>query len=166
MAAGCPARAGSDASMPPPSSRASDALRECCRTTRDAIANVFKLVEQGPPSAAELAKLSPAERHLVNRLVAFFATGDSIVANNLAGLAGGGISLFDAKNVVIRHNTIANNDSTATAGTAFAAAGDLLQSAPQPGAGVVARGHSPALLAYQRPNNEDFSDAKLSDNIV
>ncbi len=28
-------------------------------------------------------KLSPAERHLVNRLVAFFATGDSIVANNL-----------------------------------------------------------------------------------
>ena len=28
-------------------------------------------------------KLSPAERHLVERLVAFFATGDSIVANNL-----------------------------------------------------------------------------------
>lgn len=28
-------------------------------------------------------KLSDAERHLINRLVAFFATGDSIVANNL-----------------------------------------------------------------------------------
>lgn len=28
-------------------------------------------------------KITPAERHLVNRLVAFFATGDSIVANNL-----------------------------------------------------------------------------------
>ena len=28
-------------------------------------------------------KLTPAERHLVNRLVAFFATGDTIVANNL-----------------------------------------------------------------------------------
>tara|TARA_Y100000590_G_scaffold394913_1_gene474464 strand:+ start:1 stop:936 length:936 start_codon:yes stop_codon:yes gene_type:complete len=28
-------------------------------------------------------KLSPSEKHLVNRLVAFFATGDSIVANNL-----------------------------------------------------------------------------------
>ena len=28
-------------------------------------------------------KLLPAERHLLNRLVAFFATGDSIVANNL-----------------------------------------------------------------------------------
>jgi ribonucleoside-diphosphate reductase beta chain len=28
-------------------------------------------------------KLNPAERHMVERLVAFFATGDSIVANNL-----------------------------------------------------------------------------------
>lgn len=28
-------------------------------------------------------KLSPSERHLINRLVAFFATGDSIVGNNL-----------------------------------------------------------------------------------
>lgn len=29
------------------------------------------------------SKMSPAERHLIHRLVAFFATGDSIVANNL-----------------------------------------------------------------------------------
>ena len=29
-------------------------------------------------------KLLPPERHLINRLVAFFATGDSIVANNVA----------------------------------------------------------------------------------
>ncbi|MGH7919859.1 MAG: ribonucleotide-diphosphate reductase subunit beta, partial [Candidatus Dormibacteraceae bacterium] len=29
------------------------------------------------------ARLTPAEHHLVNRLVAFFATGDTIVANNL-----------------------------------------------------------------------------------
>lgn len=29
------------------------------------------------------ARISPAERHMVHRLVAFFATGDSIVANNL-----------------------------------------------------------------------------------
>ncbi len=32
---------------------------------------------------ADLAKLTPEELHLVKRLVAFFATGDSIVANNL-----------------------------------------------------------------------------------
>src|SRR5215813_1509807 len=29
------------------------------------------------------ARMTPAERHLINRLVAFFATGDSIVGNNL-----------------------------------------------------------------------------------
>ncbi|HEY0255652.1 MAG TPA: ribonucleotide-diphosphate reductase subunit beta [Kofleriaceae bacterium] len=32
---------------------------------------------------ADLAKMSAAERHLIQRLVAFFATGDSIVSNNL-----------------------------------------------------------------------------------
>src|SRR5688500_20180555 len=29
------------------------------------------------------AKMTPAERHMINRLGAFFATGDSIVSNNL-----------------------------------------------------------------------------------
>src|ERR1700757_1440744 len=29
------------------------------------------------------SRMTPAERHLINRLVAFFATGDSIVSNNL-----------------------------------------------------------------------------------
>ncbi|PZP84769.1 MAG: ribonucleoside-diphosphate reductase, partial [Stenotrophomonas maltophilia] len=29
------------------------------------------------------AKMTPADRHLIHRLVAFFATGDSIVSNNL-----------------------------------------------------------------------------------
>ena len=29
------------------------------------------------------SKMTPAERHMINRLVAFFATGDSIVSNNL-----------------------------------------------------------------------------------
>ena len=36
-----------------------------------------------PTSATCSAKMTDAERHLVQRLVAFFATGDSIVANNL-----------------------------------------------------------------------------------
>src|ERR1700684_1129268 len=30
-----------------------------------------------------LKRMNPAEKHLINRLVAFFATGDSIVGNNL-----------------------------------------------------------------------------------
>ncbi|MBM7773208.1 ribonucleoside-diphosphate reductase beta chain [Actinokineospora baliensis] len=51
---------------------------------RDAIKNTWTVEEVDLHSdLADLAKLSAAERHLVNRLVAFFATGDTIVANNL-----------------------------------------------------------------------------------
>ncbi|MDQ3421853.1 MAG: ribonucleotide-diphosphate reductase subunit beta [Actinomycetota bacterium] len=51
---------------------------------RDAIKNTWTVEEVDLHSdLADLARLSPAERHLVGRLVAFFATGDSIVANNL-----------------------------------------------------------------------------------
>lgn len=52
---------------------------------RDAIKNTWSVEEVD--FAADIdclrSKLSPAERHLVKRLVAFFATGDSIVANNV-----------------------------------------------------------------------------------
>jgi ribonucleoside-diphosphate reductase beta chain len=51
---------------------------------RDAIKNTWTVEEVDLHSdLADLAKLSGAEQHLVNRLVAFFATGDTIVANNL-----------------------------------------------------------------------------------
>ena len=51
---------------------------------RDAIKNTWTVEEVDLHSdLRDLAKLSPAERHLVSRLVAFFATGDTIVANNL-----------------------------------------------------------------------------------
>jgi ribonucleoside-diphosphate reductase beta chain len=51
---------------------------------RDAIKNTWTVEEVDLHSdLADLNKLTPAERHLVNRLVAFFATGDTIVANNL-----------------------------------------------------------------------------------
>ncbi|WP_394619497.1 ribonucleotide-diphosphate reductase subunit beta [Lentzea sp. JNUCC 0626] len=51
---------------------------------RDAIKNTWTVEEVDLHSdLADLNKLSDAERHLVNRLVAFFATGDTIVANNL-----------------------------------------------------------------------------------
>jgi ribonucleoside-diphosphate reductase beta chain len=51
---------------------------------KDAIKNTWTVEEVDLHSdLADLAKLSPAERHLVSRLVAFFATGDTIVANNL-----------------------------------------------------------------------------------
>ncbi|GAB2958135.1 ribonucleotide-diphosphate reductase subunit beta [Micromonospora polyrhachis] len=51
---------------------------------KDAIKNTWTVEEVDLHSdLADLAKLSPAEQHLVSRLVAFFATGDTIVANNL-----------------------------------------------------------------------------------
>ncbi|MFF8283194.1 ribonucleotide-diphosphate reductase subunit beta [Streptomyces albus] len=51
---------------------------------RDAIKNTWTVEEVDLHSdVADLAKLSPGEQHMISRLVAFFATGDSIVANNL-----------------------------------------------------------------------------------
>ena len=52
---------------------------------RDAIKNTWTVDEiDFSDDIVDLQrKLLPAEKHLVNRLVAFFATGDSIVANNL-----------------------------------------------------------------------------------
>ncbi len=51
---------------------------------RDAIRNTWTVEEVDlHADLADLARLSAAERHLVSRLVAFFATGDTIVANNL-----------------------------------------------------------------------------------
>ena len=51
---------------------------------RDAIKNTWTVEEVDLHSdLKDLQRLSDAERHLVSRLVAFFATGDTIVANNL-----------------------------------------------------------------------------------
>ena len=51
---------------------------------KDAIKNTWTVEEVDlHGDLADLAGLTPAEQHLVSRLVAFFATGDTIVANNL-----------------------------------------------------------------------------------
>ncbi|NJC66212.1 ribonucleotide-diphosphate reductase subunit beta [Planosporangium flavigriseum] len=51
---------------------------------KDAIKNTWTVEEVDlHADLADLARLSSAEQHLVSRLVAFFATGDTIVANNL-----------------------------------------------------------------------------------
>jgi len=94
---------------------------------------------------------------------------NNIITNNGAGLAGGGISLQDSARVFIIHNTIANNDSTATAGEAFAP-GSPSESTPQP-AGIVARAHSDTLASlfgtYAKVAiYKEFSNPSLVDNIV
>lgn len=51
---------------------------------KDAIKNTWTVEEVDlHHDLADLARMTPAERHLISRLVAFFATGDTIVANNL-----------------------------------------------------------------------------------
>ena len=52
---------------------------------RDAIKNTWTVeeIDFGIDLNDLRHKLSAADRHLIERLVAFFATGDSIVANNL-----------------------------------------------------------------------------------
>jgi ribonucleoside-diphosphate reductase beta chain len=52
---------------------------------RDAVRNTWTVEEVDfAPDINDLRnKFGPAERHLIERLVAFFATGDSIVSNNL-----------------------------------------------------------------------------------
>ena len=51
---------------------------------KDAIKNTWTVDEiDFSMDLADLDKMSEAERHLISRLIAFFATGDSIVSNNL-----------------------------------------------------------------------------------
>jgi hypothetical protein len=89
---------------------------------------------------------------------------NNMVVNNLSALAGGGISMADATKVTIRHNTIANNDSTATTGSAFPVGSPDLSDG-QLGAGIASRGHTQALLDALGVLT-GFSDATLEDNIV
>jgi len=90
---------------------------------------------------------------------------NNLVVNNVSGLAGGGVSLQDAGNVTMLHNTVANNDSTATAGAAFAP-GQPNQSIAQP-AGIVGYAHSPALAATAQQMREPlFSSPRLENNIL
>jgi hypothetical protein len=90
------------------------------------------------------------------------------IVDNIAGLAGGGISMQDTARIEIFHNTIAHNDSTATAGEAFSP-GSPNRSNAQP-AGIVSRAHSTALAAafgaLTRNQYGVFSNPDLLNNIV
>ncbi len=57
---------------------------------------------------------------------------NNLIANNVAGWDGGGISLQDALNVYIINNTIVSNDTTASSGVLFNTIGAPLVSTPGP----------------------------------
>jgi hypothetical protein len=85
---------------------------------------------------------------------------NNMIANNAAGLAGGGIALQDVTKGSIINNTISKNDSTATAASAFTAG--QLDSNPQV-AGIVSNVHS---LVLQAPSGQTFSNPDLRNNII
>jgi len=91
---------------------------------------------------------------------------NNMMVNNVTALAGT-ISLQDALKVSIINNTIAHNDSTATAADAFVG-GDIL-STPQP-AGIAARQHSIGLAKVTGsgagPEFSSFSNPVLHDCII
>jgi hypothetical protein len=87
---------------------------------------------------------------------------NNLIFNNVTGLAGGGISLQDATRVRIVHNTIARNDSAATAADAFEG-GLAAPTTPQVG-GIVSRAHSRLLAAALA--GDDFSQPELLRNNI
>jgi FtsP/CotA-like multicopper oxidase with cupredoxin domain len=89
---------------------------------------------------------------------------NNVIVNNVTGLAGGGISLQDAAGVRVTLNTIAHNDSTATASLAFPQ-GIIAPSTSQP-AGIVSRAHSAALNTLLGTTNGFSQPSPFSDNII
>jgi hypothetical protein len=58
---------------------------------------------------------------------------NNIIANNVAGWIGGGVSIYDAVNVDVINNTIVSNDDTASAGVLFDTLGAPNANQPPPG---------------------------------
>ena len=58
---------------------------------------------------------------------------NNIIANNVAGYDGGGVSLQDAVRVTMVNNTVASNDTTASAGALFKTLGAIMSNTPPPG---------------------------------
>ena len=85
---------------------------------------------------------------------------NNIIANNVAGTAGGGIALQDVVNGKIVHNTITYNDSTATSAASFTP-GSLV-STPQV-AGLLVEALSPAM---QGVVGTTFVSPLIASNII
>jgi hypothetical protein len=58
---------------------------------------------------------------------------NNVIANNVAGWTGGGVSLHNAVLVDFNNNTVASNDTTSSAGVLFDASGASFSTVPPPG---------------------------------
>ncbi|MEE9426411.1 MAG: choice-of-anchor Q domain-containing protein [Methylococcales bacterium] len=94
---------------------------------------------------------------------------NNMIVNNVAGLAGAGISVQDALRVRVYNDTVANNDSTATTISAFQAAASINLTSRQP-SGIVSNVHSGRLADLANaPTNAtvgDFSNLDIQNSIV
>ena len=113
---------------------------------------------------------------------------NNIIANNVAGWDGAGISLQDALRVNIVNNTIISNDTTASSGVLFNTLGAPLASSSGPTtptsqgtsslpqvAGLVSTGNSPQLVSalpssvncpVGEPNCAKISNPRLYNNVI
>lgn len=82
------------------------------------------------------------------------------IVNNVAAYFGAGISLRNVASVNIIHNTVANNDSIATAAISFAA--NAMDSTPQP-SGVVSARNSQFFVDFF---GQEYPNPLLEDNII
>ncbi len=95
---------------------------------------------------------------------------NNTIVNNVTGYAGGGISLKDSVRVAILNNTIANNESTATAGAAFAPGSPGLST--QQVAGIARRGHETLVGLINAEDNvvnrygQSYSNPIMTNNII
>jgi hypothetical protein len=96
----------------------------------------------------------------------FVQITNNMIVNNVAQMAGGGISLGDAARVSIVNNTVAHNDSTATNRAAFLDPANPNLATAQVG-GIVSRAHSAALAAaFGAGFEQTFSNPLLHDSIL
>jgi hypothetical protein len=58
---------------------------------------------------------------------------NNIIANNVAGYDGGGVSIEDSLRVTFVNNTVSSNDTTASAGVLFKTLGAIMGASPPPG---------------------------------
>ena len=80
---------------------------------------------------------------------------NNIIANNVAGYDGGGVSMRDALKVSLINNTIVSNDTTASAGVLFKTLGAINASSPPPGCNSVTDPtlpQSPSCLGRDAPH--------------
>ena len=99
---------------------------------------------------------------------------NNVITNNVAGGNGGGIALVDALNVSIASNTIANNDSSGSVGTAFrphvagvfAHQNVLVGAAPALSLGSLCPTGGSACLAAARVDKTWSNPTLFTDNII